>query len=330
MVQQDRLVVRAIQLCKDMLSYLYPPRAGPAPPGTTDFLLVGDSWMGSAAQRAFRELLEPRGFRVRAFTASGQKLSLLAALVQSDRTLDAWGVQNASHVLLLSGINDLRGMPLDHYIRSGNANGGTGNTDDQNITTARLLPQALFGDCYLIVLRALWHANPRLKIVSFAYDLLCRPNFKGHEQSPGPGLACAPRELPACYNAIQASLQATQTDLAANLLARAATRDTIGGRGYSHLRCGRDFTPARKFRNVLAAAHAAGGSWSVVNLQGSFQAAGNVPGAAVGAPNLHAFSPERFFGSREGMKHEVDCLHPTVPGMRVLAKALVERYELRR
>ena len=116
-------------------------------------ILLGDSWLGAAAEQAFSEALAPLGMRVRAVSFSGQKASQIALQAQNPKTVLAWGAANASAVLLLCGINDARAMPVAEYARCS----GSG----------RPLPMPYGSDCLLLILRSLWHANPRLRVVSF-------------------------------------------------------------------------------------------------------------------------------------------------------------------
>ena len=68
---------------------------------------------------------------------------------------------------------------------------------------------------------------------------------------------------------------------------------------------------------VFRSALAAGGSYTVLDLQGALQAEGGMD-ARVGRPDLASFSPTKFFQS--------DCLHPNPTGMRVLMMRMAERY----
>ena len=67
------------------------------------------------------------------------------------------------------------------------------------------------------------------------------------------------------------------------------------------------------FRSALAA----GGSYTVLDLQGTLQAEGGMD-ARVGRPDLASFSPSRFY--------QPDCLHPNQDGFRVLMRRMADRY----
>ena len=61
------------------------------------------------------------------------------------------------------------------------------------------------------------------------------------------------------------------------------------------------------------------GSFTVLNLMGTMQTLGAVPGAAIGAPNMSAFAPRQWLTR--------DCLHPSRAAERELAtSALAARY----
>ena len=63
------------------------------------------------------------------------------------------------------------------------------------------------------------------------------------------------------------------------------------------------------------------GRYTVVDLQGTLQKAGGVPGAAVGRPNNTAFSPSRFMA---------DCIHANNEGFGLIFAALWDAYFAKR
>ena len=262
-------------------------------------VVLGDSW-AEKAEPVLRRSLEPMGFTVRGgYARSGMKACLLAQVAGTLEKVLEWRIDSARFVWLSAGINDIMiarraGQPAHEHE----------------------LPHT-FAECHVMLLSHLFRQNPRLHVVQFGYDLLCSgvpllpacvhcgwgaaaPDSERH--APRADGSC--NSSVACFNRMTRRLQASLDTLHG--------LDRLVDRAW---RAEPSFEPATEaFREALAA----GGSYTVLDLQGTMQAAGGVPNAAVGKPNLTALTPPQYFQS--------DCLHPNARGMSVLMARLASDY----
>ena len=252
--------------------------------------VLGDSWALKGAP-AMHEVLEPLGYNVSVSFARGGALACMLAQFPAEK----WGVDATDFVWLSSGINDIK------LARQ------PGERADE-------LPSK-FVECHVMLLRNLFRANPALHVVHFGYDLLCSPSFLRpacvrcgwgapanasllvEDQCDDDGI----RNTAECFNRMTRRLQRSLDSI--NGLHRLAQRT-------SEMQLPRD---SAVFRSALAA----GGSYTVLDLQGALQAEGGMD-ARVGRPDLASFSPAKFY--------QPDCLHPNQDGMRILMRRMAERY----
>lgn len=302
-------------------------------------LFLGDSW---AAADRYAEPIQRLGERlgVTAVPGGGNGFTACRIGVTAPST---WAqrrhasFREARVAVILSGINDLRDRSL---------------LDQPDFRPERSAPlPALLLGCWLLHLKHLFSTIPSLHVVQLSYDLLCTEGSMYRWAQA----ACTAEQLkqaPApCYHSPLLRLQRDLEELHTMVESLMGVRpEASGARSPANLASTQGWN-LTEFRGVFRRAHACGGSFRALNVQGAMQAAGGIAGAAAGHPVEDVFAPTRFFDrdvapprpeklgdmSRSQQLRwnrtadfrataARDCLHPTVEGYSVLLDAVARRY----
>ena len=286
-------------------------RASSVPvPNGSHALVVGDSW-GLLSAAALQEAVAPLGLDVRnrgGEASFGLTACALATAIERPGYLFASQIQSVAYVWLSSGGNDL---VASYRNRKPSAGGGASGAVSGADPLERL------GGCVRRVLLRLFALQPSLQVVQFSYEVLCASKTspiqalaRSECEPSGPGEANtssshgsgggggggggrgeeATAAVTSCYNSGVARVHAT--------LAAMRHRMATGGE--------------------LRAIEARGGSYTLLNLQGTLQAAGGVDRAWTGTPRLDAYTPRKFFLG--------DCMHLSLEGQRAVMRAFVGAY----